>query len=210
MKTKMRLPTGHSKSSRQRMDLQKDGVYQLKVVLALSRPSIWRRVLVPGNYTLAILHDVVQCLMGWEDCHLHEFVVGNARYGPAARRDDLFAPDIEDEKRAILKEIMTGARKSFKYIYDFGDDWIHEIKLEKILLPEAGKTYPLCVGGENACPPEDIGGIFGYYEQLEILKDRAHPEHKEVKEWMGRFDPASFSIEAVNQSLRAFFRKPAR
>jgi hypothetical protein len=207
MKTKMRLPSGHSKSARQRAVILKNGVYQLKVVLARSEPPIWRRVLVPGEYTLAALHHVLQRVMGWRDEHLHDFVIEGARYGRTARGIDFGDPELLNESRAALRDVLPAAGKSFLYEYNFGDDWIHDIKVEKVLVRDEGVSYPSCLGGENACPPEDCGGIFGYYDKLEIIKDPSHPDYEDFKDWMGRFDPAAFSLEAVNRSLRALSRK---
>lgn len=203
MKTKMRLPPGHSKSARQASAVTKDGIYQLKVVLSGSKPPIWRRIQVPGSLRLAFLHKVLQWAMGWEDDHLHEFVIGGTNYGASAPSDNLFAHEMRDESRVRLKDVIPPAGKSFRYIYDFGDDWIHEIKVEKVLLPDEGVSYPRCLGGENACPPEDSGGLYAYYGKLEIIKDTKHPEHEEIKEWMGgRFNPSFFNLEAVNRRLR--------
>ena len=203
MKTKMRLPSGHSKSARQASAVTKDGIFQLKVVLAGSKPPIWGRIQVPGSLTLTVLHKVLQWAMGWEDDHLHEFVIGGTNYGASAPSDNLFAHEMRDESRVRLKDAIPPAGKSFRYIYDFGDDWIHEITVENTDLPDEGASYPLCLEGENACPREDSGGLYGYYGKLEIIKDTKHPEHEEIKEWMGsRFDPSFFSVEAVNRRLR--------
>lgn len=208
MKNKMRLPPGHSKSARQASAVTKDGICQLKVVLSGSSPLIWRRIQVPGSLTLAVLHKVLQWTMGWEDDHLHEFVIGGTNYGASAPSDNLFAPEMRDESRVRLKDVIPPAGKSFRYIYDFGDDWIHEITVEKIDLPEDRLSYPRCLEGENACPPEDSGGLYGYYGKLEILKDTKHPEHEEIKEWMGhRFDPSLFNLEAVNRRLRGLSKE---
>jgi len=210
MKTKMRLLTGHSKSARERAAILKNGVYQLKVVLARSRPSIWRRVLVPGDYTLAALHNVLQRVMGWSDSHLHEFDIQSVRYGRPAPEIEFYEEELLNESRARLRHVLPAAGKSFKYIYDFGDNWVHDIKVEKVLARDEGAVYPFCLGGENACPPEDCGGIFGYYDKLEIIKDPSHQDYEDIADWIGEFDPALFSIEAVNRSLRALSGKRAR
>ena len=209
MKTKLRLPSGHSKSARQRTALLKSGVYQLNVVLARSEPLIWRRVLVPGDFTLAALHEVIQRVMPWSDEHLHEFIIEGARYGRPARESDFGGPKLQNESRATLKEVIPALGKSFRYEYDFGDNWVHDIKVEKVLAQIEDDVYPSCIAGENACPPEDCGGIYGYYDKLEIIKDPSHPDYEDFKDWMGPFDPASFNLEAVNRSLRAFAKKRA-
>ena len=202
MKIKMRPPAGHTRGARRRTAVLSEGIYQLKVVLAGSEPPIWRRIQVPGDFNLASLHHVLQRVMGWEDCHLHEFMINQTSYGSAASSDGLFAPKMLDESNVRLKEVLPPAGKSFQYVYDFGDDWIHEIKVEKISPPEKGASYPRCLEGENACPNEDSGGIYGHYGLLKILQDPGHPDYEDIKEWMGRFDPSFFSLEAVNRRLR--------
>lgn len=203
MKTKMRLPSGHSKGARQASAVMKIGIYQLHVALSGSNPLIWRRIQVPGGLTLAVLHKVLQWTMGWEEDHLHEFVIGGTNYGPSASSDNPFALEMRDECRVRVKDVIPATGKSFRYIYDFGDDWIHEITVEKADLADEGASYPRCLEGKNACPPEDSGGLYGYYGKLEIIKDTKHPEHEDIKEWMGgRFDPSFFSVEAVNRRLR--------
>jgi len=203
MKAKTRLPSGHTKRARHASAVLKRGVYQLLVVLSGSDPSIWRRIQVPGSLTLAALHTVLQRAMGWEDSHLHEFIIGGASYGAVAEADSLFAAQMRAESRIRLRDVLPASVKSFRYIYDFGDDWIHEITVEKMGLPEDQASCALCLEGENACPPEDSGGIYGYYEKLAIAKDPKHPEHEDIREWVGsRFDPAFFNLEAVNRRLR--------
>ena len=180
-------------------DENKGRVYQLRISLIGSKPEIWRRILVSGNTTLAKLHNIIQELMSWEDDHLHEFVFGGEYY-TRPHPDDLMPS--EDEKRFRLYDVAPKEGLKFLYTYDFGDDWQHEIFIEKIQEEDArfvGK--PVCIGGENAGPPEDIGGIYGYYETLKAIKDKRHPEHEEVKEWLGDFDPKAFNIDLVNRIL---------
>lgn len=202
MKTKMKRPSGHSKSARQASAVTKDGICQLKVVLAGSEPPIWRRIQVPGGLTLSALHSVLQAAMGWENYHLHEFKIWKGSYGSVAEGDDLFAMGMKTDKGVRLKDVLPEPTRTFEYIYDFGDDWIHEITVEKGSSPEAGTPIVLCLAGERACPPEDCGGIYGYYQNLEILKDPGHPDYEDVKDWMGRHDPERFDLDAVNRRLR--------
>lgn len=175
-------------------------VLTLKVTLRGLDPPIWRQLEVPSNLSLGRLHGILQTVMGWTDSHLHQFRVGNDLYGP---------PDSEEsaqrnERKARLVDVLrlTGAR--LVYEYDFGDGWEHEVVQEGISRPDAGVTYPVCVDGERACPPEDCGGIPGYMHLLEALRDESHPEHNELLEWVGTaFDPESFSVERVNRLLRS-------
>lgn len=175
-------------------------IYQLKITLRGSRPPIWRRVLVPGDATLAKLHHIVQDAMGWYDCHLHEFIVGGISYGVP---DPEYGGEVKSERRMTLGRLAGAPKAKLRYVYDFGDDWEHDILVEKLLPPEPGATYPRCIAGKRACPPEDCGGIWGYANFLEAIQDPAHPEHDELLEWIGgSFDPEAFNLDAVNQALR--------
>jgi Plasmid pRiA4b ORF-3-like protein len=174
-------------------------VYQLKVTLKDVRPPIWRRVQVK-DCTLAKLHDVIQDVMGWEDCHLHAFRIGDEEYGPPDPHGML---EVEDEARMKLSQVVGQGHKKFTYNYDFGDNWDHEILIEKTLEAEAGVKYPRCVAGKRACPPEDCGGPWGYGSFLQAISDPANKRHEELLEWIGgEFDPEAFDVEAVNERLR--------
>ena len=103
---------------------------------------------------------------------------------------------------SLSKVVKTGRKVRFIYEYDFGDSWQHEIVLEKTLEPEPGITYPRCIEGERACPPEDVGGIWGYAEFLDAISDPNHEDHDERVEWVGgEFDPEKFSVDKVNKEL---------
>jgi hypothetical protein len=175
-------------------------IYQLKVTLAGVEPPVWRRVQVPDGM-LGDLHFVIQAAMGWQDSHLHEFVVNGNRYGPVMSGD----LGTEDEEGVLLSQIVGGMKKTrFAYEYDFGDSWEHEVLFEKAVEPEPKVKYPRCLDGARACPPEDCGGVWGYADFLEAMADPKHPEHRDMKEWVGgRFDPEKFSVEAVNKGFRA-------
>ena len=179
---------------------QSDRIYQLKVTLNGSEPPIWRRIQVNSSITLHKLHQILQVVMGWFDSHLHQFIVRGEYYGIP---DPDFGPKVKSEKRVKLNQIVTRKGSKFIYEYDFGDSWEHTIVLEKILEPEAGVHYPICLEGERACPPEDCGGIWGYYHLLEAIQDPNHPEHEEMLEWLGDdFDPEEFDVDAVNEELK--------
>ena len=180
---------------------QREGaIYQLKVTLKGSKPPIWRRLQVPGEVTLAKLHQVLQAAMGWTDSHLHQFEVDGVYYGPPELRDEL---DVESEQRLRLRQAAPDERAKFRYEYDFGDDWQHEILVEKIAPPEPGRRYPICLAGKRACPPEDCGGIWGYYQLLETVGNPDDPEHDELREWLGGdFDPEDLDLDEINQSLK--------
>lgn len=174
---------------------------QLKIELAHIRPAIWRRVVVPETITLTALHKVIQIAMGWTDSHLHEFEIGGVRYG-MPDPDFPFFDEVVSEKRVRLGKCL-GSLKSLRYTYDFGDDWLHGIKVEKSLPPD-DLPVPRCTGGANACPPEDVGGPFGYVQFLEVLADPSHPDHEGMLDWCGdAFDAAQLDLEQINRRLGA-------
>lgn len=182
-------------------------IYQIKVTLEDSKPPIWRRLLVRSDITLADLHSIIQAAMGWGSYHLHQFIVGGTYFGePHPDYADFI--DMQDHRLVTLREVAARERAKFRYEYDFGDDWLHQVLVEKILPPEPGQTYPMCIKGRRACPPEDVGGIWGYEEFLEAIRDPDHPEHQDYLEWVGgEFDPAAFDLDAVNRALRALHRR---
>ena len=177
--------------------------YQLKVVLLGAEPATWRRLQVPGQANLGWLHAVLQTAMGWTNSHLHHFLTDDGRYSDPRGNEDLVfgeEPDL-DEIKATLVQIAPKAGAQFGYEYDFGDSWEHEIMVEKIL-PSAGSKTALCLDGAGACPPEDCGGIWGYEELLKALKNPKHPQHKHMKQWLGRtIDPHAFDKALVNAWL---------
>ena len=144
--------------------------------------------------------------MGWTDSHLHEFDVDGARYG--LPDPDWDAGEVGDEARVTLFRLL-GQGDRAGYVYDFGDGWTHRLTVEKVLAPEPGVSYPRCVSGRRACPPEDVGGPWGYDEFLAAMADPAHPEHEQYREWLGGpFDPAAFDLTAVNAALAELAWRP--
>ena len=202
MKSKPRVPSVKLKSARPPVPSKDQGSYQFKVELEGSKPLIWRRIRVPGDFSLAALHVILQDAMGWENCHMHEFRIGNAGYGSVAEGDDLFAQGMKSDRGARLRDVLPPGKRTFRYIYDFGDDWVHKITVEEVLSPEAGAPPVLCLAGERACPPEDCGGLYGYFDYLEILKNPGHSEYEEIKDWLGRHDPERFDLDRVNTRLK--------
>jgi len=177
---------------------------QLRIELEHSNPTIWRSVLVPDNITLVKLHRVIQEVMGWYDYHLHEFIIDHQHYGMVDPDDpnwDL-APELITEKRKKLTKVL-GREKQFEYIYDYGDNWWHKITLEKKLPLVSPQSSILCIDGEMACPPEDVGGLGGYFEFLEAMSDPQHEEHESMIQWWGdAFDPQAFDVIQVNERLK--------
>lgn len=176
-------------------------IYQLKITLVDAKPPIWRRVQVSSDITLAKLHKIIQAAMGWYDCHLHEFEIHGQAYGQPMPELD-FA-DIKSDRTLRLNQFVTGEKFKFPYLYDMGDGWEHRILVEKVLPPDPEVRYPICIKGKRACPPEDCGGIWGYAEFLEAIRDPQHPEHDSMVEWIGGdFDSEAFDLDAHNRQLQ--------
>ena len=176
--------------------------YQLKVILRHSKPSIWRRFLVPASMNLEELHHTLQIVMGWEDEHLHEFLHKKQRYGIP---DEGYDDGSIDEFGVTLGGLLKKEGDSLTYLYDFGDGWEHELLLEKIRPWREGAELPLCTAGARACPPEDVGGIHGYERLLKILRKPSHEEYEDMLDWIGEdFDARRFDKEEVNEALRHF------
>jgi hypothetical protein len=184
-------------------------IYQIKVTLLGMDPPIWRRLLVPADLTLEQLHDVLQVAMGWEDCHMHEFRIGQQRFGKPDPMEQAFGgPRTASERTARLFSVLGRPRAKAVYTYDFGDSWEHQIVVEKCLAPEPECTYPTCLAGERHGPPEDCGGIPGFYNLLEAISDPEHEQHEELLDWLGEgFDPEAFSVEEVNRRLSPLQRR---
>lgn len=174
-------------------------VYQLKITLKEIKPPIWRRVLVESDMTLNDLHQVIQESMGWDDYHLHEFRIAGEHYGSP---DPSGFADVIDDAKIRLYQVIRGEKMKFLYEYDFGDGWRHEIVVEKILPAEKDGFYPVCLKGKRACPPEDVGGPWGYAQFLEAIADPEDSQHEDMLEWVGGvFDPEAFDLEMINQRL---------
>lgn len=178
------------------------GVFQLKVTLRGTKPPVWRRVLIDGSSTLDHIHDVIQAAFGWWDYHLHDFEIDGTNYGVPDPDDDDWGLPTTDESDVRLDSV-AGAGSRFLYRYDFGDNWRHDVVVEKVLPADATMTLPACVDGRRACPPEDCGGTGGFARLLEVLADPRHPEHGERLDWIGRpFDPATFDPSEFEENLR--------
>ncbi|MEI6633896.1 MAG: plasmid pRiA4b ORF-3 family protein [Chlamydiota bacterium] len=175
---------------------------QFKVALRNIRPQIWRRVVLPDNFTLGQLHDVIQVTMGWQDYHMHAFRFGEVHY-TSQQALEMGEMDMENEETVFLSRVVTRAKQKFVYEYDFGDSWEHEVMVEKMLPIDLQAKYPACLAGARACPPEDCGSFPGYYDILEALKaPKKTEEQKELLEWLvGGYDPERFDLDAVNRRL---------
>ena len=182
---------------------QTSATLQLHIELRGTKPKVWRRVLVPETITLVKLHAVIQAAFGWSGGHLHEFNVGDERFGtPDPDYDE--PGSVRSERTTRLADAL-GTARTINYVYDFGDNWQHRIKVEKSLTPDPQLKLPLCVAGANATPPDDCGGVYGYYDFVAAISDSTHPEHAEMIEWIGRpWDPAAFDLDSANFRLSNF------
>lgn len=179
-------------------------IYQIKVTLLGTKPPIWRRLLVPASMTLVKLHDVLQTAMGWAGGHMHEFRTADRHFGIPDPEDRSMGMQVENERSIRLSSVLRRAGAKLIYTYDFGDNWEHSVVLEKLLPAQLSLDleYPICIDGKLACPPDDCGGIPGYYELIEALADPEHDRHEEISEWISDgFDPQAFSVENVNRML---------
>lgn len=180
-------------------------LYQLKIELYDSTPSIWRRFTVPADIRLDRLHRVIQIVMGWENCHLYQFTIKRTRYWE----------ELEDGKTGLpcryyhLSDLLLRKGGTIRYLYDFGDKWQHRLIIENANYPQADNAPRLiCLDGERACPPEDIGGIQGFNEFQAALRDPKHPLHAEYTDWLGDdYRADAFDLSAINRQLAAYDRQ---
>jgi hypothetical protein len=174
--------------------------YQIKITLRHSKPPIWQRLLVSGDTNLFDLHKIIQIAMGWTNSHLHQFIIDGEYYSIPSEDD--WEPVI-DEREYNLEDVAAYERSKFIYEYDFGDSWEHEITVEKILPSVSKRECPRCIKGKRACPPEDVGGIWGFEDFLEAIKDPKHEEHESYLMWYGgQYDPNAIDLEDINQRLQ--------
>ena len=183
----------------------------LRVELQDIAPLIWRRIVVSNQWTFAALHNYLQWVMGWQDSHAHEFRIGERCIAPdwwiqEAELDSDVA-NYQDERRVSIATVARelGIGGEFEYHYDMGDGWIHRIVIETA--PASWSEFdlrtPACTAGENACPPEDVGGPHGYQHFLECIADRAHPDYTDTLRWTGGvFDPKGFDLNRPNRDWR--------
>jgi len=182
-------------------DTARNHVLKLKVTLRDSKPPIWRRLLMPETMALDSLHVAIQSVMNWDNAHLYVFEIDRNQFG-----DPSIVDGVADDARYRLSRLVKDGVRKFTYTYDFGDNWEHTILVEGREPMVPGMRYPACVAGKRKGPPEDCGGLWGFYELLEIQATPDHPEREERMEWLGgEYDPDDFSVEAANASLAARF-----
>jgi hypothetical protein len=176
-------------------------IVQIKVkLLGVSKPPVWRQLQLRADTRLDHLHEILQAALGWENYHMHVFSFRDEEFGV---RD----PELghADERKVTLGE-LTDIGTRFRYTYDFGDDWAHEIVIEDLLDPDPDTHYPTLVAAKGACPPEDCGGTWGYANLKEALADPSHNEHEHMLEWLGletgsEFDPTTVPTDDISYEL---------
>lgn len=174
-------------------------VYTLHIELESIEPRIWRRLKVPAAISLRTLHDIIQTVMGWQDCHMHLFRIDGVRYGFS---DNEYDDDEVDDSTVLLGDVVQRPGATFAYSYDFGDGWEHAIRVEQIRRDVPAAEAPRLLGGERGCPPEDCGGVPGYYDLLDAIGDPAHEEHESMIEWLGgAYDPDRYDVAAHDRAL---------
>lgn len=170
-------------------DIPPNLIATMRIDLLDTDPPIWREVEVPVSMTLKQLHGVVQAAMEWEDDHLWSFAIGREEVSQS------------QAAKLPLQALLRPRKTKLLYTYDFGDCWGHELTLTQPRPAEVGGAYPRYFAGEGAAPPEDCGGIPGFYGKLDILADPHHPDHEEIAEWFGDYDPGVFDDQPIRERL---------
>ena len=172
----------------------------VRIELRDSDPLIWRQIEVPTSITLKVLHDIIQAAMGWFDYHLWEFTIAKRRYGLPTDEDWGPEPRLEAAK-VRLREVLKSGRTTVDYLYDFGDSWEHRLSITDVRAGDPNLSYPRYIAGEHNAPPEDCGGIPGFYETLDAVADPKRPSHVEAKQWFADYDPDSFDELPIKIAL---------
>ncbi len=183
---------------------RKSDIYRFKITLLQTEPAIWRRIEM-ADVTLGTLHELIQTSMGWTNSHLHQFQIGETRYTDPRFLVDAFDDfGADDNSRVRVSDLVSEHGRNFQlaYEYDFGDGWLHEVELEAVTQSQPRVSYPRCTDGERACPPEDIGGVFGFADFVDAITNSSHPEHQEMLEWHGPFDPAEFDAGTATRTMK--------
>ena len=190
-----------------------DTIARVKITLDDVKPIVLRRVEVPATLRLDRLHLAIQAAMGWTNTHLYEILARDTGWGIP---DPDWGDGPLDARKARLIDVLEDVgTKTLKYLYDFGDGWEHTVKVERIAAPEPGAAYPRLIEAAGRCPPEDVGGPWGYAELLAAIDDPKHERHAEFKEWISDdFDPVVVDIEWLTEEVAAlakrWSRKPVR
>jgi hypothetical protein len=177
----------------------------IRIELEDTEPVVWRRCDLPLSASLAMLHDLIQVAMRWQDYHLHEFVIGEKVYGVPYPEPGLVERKVYQSKGIRLGTLIERGVSEFLYIYDFGDNWQHRILIEEVRQGEPDTEYPRFVAGARRAPPEDVGGTTGFAEFLDAVTDPDHEEHDRMLTWCGgTFDPDDIEERHVRMIFEDF------
>ena len=177
--------------------------FTFKIDLLHSEPLVTRTFKVSSESTLFLLHHIIQVVMGWKNAHLYEFTIDTLRFTDTRIIDEDFG-DFTDVKTLMLEDVFPQVGAKAHYLYDFGDGWEHQLELIQISQGPQNELMPSVVSGQNACPPEDCGGVYGYKEMIKIIEDPTHEEHESMIEWVGpRFNPSTFNPITIHKELGA-------
>lgn len=173
----------------------------LHISLDEIKPEIWRRFVVSDNISLYELHETIQSVMGWTNSHLFTFIIKKTEYTDQETIEETGRG--KTASSVSLRSLKLKKGDTFRYVYDFGDDWNHKLKVESVSHPDPKVNYPVCLDGARSCPPEDCGGPPGYEDLLAILFDPDHEEYEHMKKWAGPyFNPEEFDPELINKLLK--------
>lgn len=187
---------------RRRVIATGSAIIQIKAQLLDVQPAVWRRIQIPAAATMADLHEVLQQTLGWTNSHLHEFQTDAHRIGmPDPEWGD--EDEVRNEADVLVGEVAFPSAR-LHYVYDFGDNWRHDLTVEQIVVAESGVRYPRCLDGARSCPPEDVGGAGGYEHFLDALRDPEHEDHEQYANWGAGFDPDRFDLAEADRALVRF------
>ncbi len=173
---------------------------EIEAELLEIEPRIWRRLKLPNDITLAELHEVLQIAFDWENSHLHGFEINGDSYSPEEMSIDATSLDTKSQKLSELVKPNDG----FLYIYDFGDDWVHGIRVK--VIDDQATPIATCIDGARAAPPDETGGPLVYPVFLDALRDKNHPEHADIIEYYAEFDPERFDANVINANIQAYHK----
>ena len=183
-------------------------VARIYIELQHIQPRIWRRVDVPLTSHLLTLHNIIQIAFGWTDSHLFRFSIGNRDYGVPSEEDEFWELKYYRAAGLRLRTLVARGVERFLYVYDFGDDWRHDIVIERVGEGKPHIDYPVFVDGKRRDPPEDVGGVYGFMEFLEAVRDPMHSEHRDMIRWYGKpFDPFEIDERLIRLRLLDLARR---
>jgi hypothetical protein len=182
-------------------------IVTLRIELCDTDPLIWREIAVPLSIKLKTLHDIVQAAMGWTDSHLWTFSNGDTKYGCPSDGDDWRDVPLVNASKSKLQDLLKPRKTKLAYLYDFGDSWEHELTITGPRPGEPQQAYPIYLGGERNAPPDDCGGIPGFYEALDALTNPKHSDHHQTKSWFGKYDPGVVNKKQIESALAKIAKK---